>query len=220
LKSSNSERPLACPLSHIDSTSPLNIKAMWPAGSHRPAQSQQPQQLQSQGQPPDNESLRRWFSKVDKDNSGHITATELQAALSEGGLNFSLGTVAAIIRQCDSTGSGTITFSEFERLHVFLATVQDTFGQLRADQRSGRVPLEEVARGLASFGYEFEPSVQRALFARFDPLRAGSLGLQEFLVLTLFLRSTAASFKAFDPSGSGVVHLNFPQFLYAAVNCN
>ncbi len=40
----------------------------------------------------------QWFAKVDKDASGRISVTELQAALAEGGLNFSLGTVAAIIR--------------------------------------------------------------------------------------------------------------------------
>ncbi len=38
--------------------------------------------------------------------------------------------------------------------------------------------------------------------------------------MTLFLRSTATTFKAFDPAGTGLVHLNFGQFLYAAVNSN
>ncbi|PNH03531.1 Programmed cell death protein 6 [Tetrabaena socialis] len=181
---------------------------------------QQPNAAERHKQPavPDAASLRRWFDAVDKDHSGHITVTELQAALADGGLNFSLGTVAAIIRQCDRTGSGSITFSEFERLHVFLATVQDAFGALPADRQSGRVLLDDVARGLSSLGYDLEPAVLRALLARFDPLAAGSMGLQEFLALTLFLRSSAATFKAFDPSSTGVVHLNFHQYIYAAVN--
>ncbi|GLC43780.1 hypothetical protein PLESTM_001518800 [Pleodorina starrii] len=143
---------------------------------------------------------------------------ELQAALADGGLNFSVGTVAAIIRQCDSSGSGTISLADFERLHSFLETVQDTFNQMGPDPRTGRVPLGEVARELAASGYHLEPEVQKALFTKFDPLRANSMGLQEFMALTLFLRSSTATFKAYDPEGSGVVHLTYGQFLYAAVN--
>lgn len=40
----------------------------------------------------------QWFEKVDKDGSGHITAVELQQALEEGGMFFSVGTAAHIIR--------------------------------------------------------------------------------------------------------------------------
>ncbi len=42
---------------------------------------------------------------------------------------------------------------------------------------------------------------------------------QEFLALTLFLRSATSTFKAFDPSNAGTVTLNYSQFLYATVNC-
>jgi hypothetical protein len=49
---------------------------------------------------------------------------ELQAALQLGHLNFSLATVAHIIRIHDKTGSGTISFDEFGKLHEFLTNVQ------------------------------------------------------------------------------------------------
>lgn len=49
---------------------------------------------------------------------------ELQAALALGKLNLSLATVASIIRVHDTSGSGTITFAEFGRLHEFLTNVQ------------------------------------------------------------------------------------------------
>lgn len=42
---------------------------------------------------------------------------------------------------------------------------------------------------------------------------------QEFLALTLFLRSATSTFKAFDPSNTGSVTLSYSQFLYATVNC-
>ncbi|KAG2500728.1 hypothetical protein HYH03_001492 [Edaphochlamys debaryana] len=166
---------------------------------------------------PDPESLRRWFSSVDKDCSGRISAPELQASLSDGGMNFSLSTVAAIIRQCDSSGSGTIDLADFEKLHTFLDSVQEEFDGLPKD-KEGRARISEVVRHLTAKGYDLEPDVQRVIFSRFDPTRCGSLGLQEYLALTLFLRAATTTFRAFDPQSRGSVTLNFPQFLYAAVN--
>jgi Ca2+-binding EF-hand superfamily protein len=40
----------------------------------------------------------QWFDAIDKDRNGKLTAMELQSALQLGGLNFSLATVAHIIR--------------------------------------------------------------------------------------------------------------------------
>jgi hypothetical protein len=40
----------------------------------------------------------QWFDAIDKDHNGRLTAMELQSALQLGGLNFSLATVAHIIR--------------------------------------------------------------------------------------------------------------------------
>lgn len=68
--------------------------------------------------------LTQWFDAIDKDGNGQLTPMELQAALQLGRLNFSLATVAHIIRIHDKTGSGTISFDEFGKLHEFLTNVQ------------------------------------------------------------------------------------------------
>lgn len=54
-------------------------------------------------------------------------------------------------RQVDRKGTGTITFSEFESLHVFLASVEEEFRRLRADA-AGRVAVDEVVRMLVAQG--------------------------------------------------------------------
>ncbi|GIM11045.1 hypothetical protein Vretimale_14400, partial [Volvox reticuliferus] len=125
---------------------------MWPGTKARESNTLPPITTMPQRHKPDTATLRQWFTKVDKDSNGHISVGELQAALAEGGLNFSLGTTASIIRQCDSTGTGSITFDEFERLHVFLAAVQDTFEGMRPNSRTGRVSFEEVVHALAALG--------------------------------------------------------------------
>ena len=49
-------------------------------------------------------ALQQWFAMVDADRSGAISATELQKALAQGGLNFSLKMVASIIRTQSAEG--------------------------------------------------------------------------------------------------------------------
>lgn len=50
-------------------------------------------------------ALQQWFAMVDTDRSGQISATELQQALSQGGLTYSLKMVASIIRSQAPPGS-------------------------------------------------------------------------------------------------------------------
>lgn len=52
----------------------------------------------------------------------------------------------------------------------------------------------------------------------FDPDRNGQLGLAEFIAMTLFLKSAAATFSAFDPQSEGRISLDFNQFVYACSN--
>lgn len=161
------------------------------------------------------EQLRAWFDAIDRNRNGALGAVELQNALQLGGLNFSLATVAHIIRIHDRSGRGAIAFSDFSRLHEFLTNVQHSFEYFDRD-RSGSLSYDEIFAALQHAGYTLERQALQAVFKRFDPAKSGALGLAEFLALTLFLRSATATFNAFDPQRTGVVRLSFSQFLYAA----
>eukprot|EP00879_Flechtneria_rotunda_P002558 GHRR01002757.1.p1 GENE.GHRR01002757.1~~GHRR01002757.1.p1 ORF type:complete len:174 (+),score=50.96 GHRR01002757.1:213-734(+) len=167
---------------------------------------------------PTPEQLRKWFQAIDKDGNNELTSIELQAALQLGNLNFSLATVAHIIRIHDKTGSGTINFEEFGKLHEFLTHVQQSFEYFDRD-RSGTLNFDEVTNALQHAGYKLDPPALRVIFNRFDPSRSGSLQLTEFLALTLFMRSATATFNAFDSNRAGTISLNFNQFLYCAGHC-
>lgn len=162
--------------------------------------------------------LRRWFDAIDKDGNGELTVVELQAALALGKLNLSLATVASIIRVHDTSGSGTITFAEFGRLHEFLTNVQQSFEFFDKDC-TGSLSFEEVSNALQHAGYKLDTPALRVVLTRFDPCRNGALQLTEFLALTLFMRSATATFNAFDASRAGTINLNFDQFLYCAAHC-
>jgi Ca2+-binding EF-hand superfamily protein len=175
-------------------------------------------QMAGPGGRPGPEQLRKWFQAIDKDGDGELTAVELQAALQLGNLNFSLATVAHIIRIHDKTGSGTITFEEFGKLHEFLTNVQQSFEFFDKD-RSNSLNYEEISNALQHAGYKLDPPALRVIFNRFDPSRSGSLQLTEFLALTLFMRSATATFNAFDSNRVGSINVNFNQFLYCAAHC-
>ncbi|KIZ04938.1 Peflin [Monoraphidium neglectum] len=152
------------------------------------------------------------------DKNGVLGAPELQQALSLGGLNFSLATVAHIIRIHDKANRGAISFEEFSKLHEFLTNVQASFDYFDRDH-SNSLTVNEIGDALNHAGYQLDQTALQAVFSRFDPTRSGALGLTEFLALTLFLRSSTATFNAFDSDRSGTVSLSFDQFLFACAHC-
>lgn len=162
--------------------------------------------------------MRKWFEAIDKDGNGQLSPMELQAALQLGHLNFSLATVAHIIRIHDKTGSGTISFDEFGKLHEFLTNVQQSFEFFDKDQ-TNTLSFDEIQQALQHAGYRLDAPALRVLFNRFDPSGSGSLQLTEFLALTLFMRSATATFNAFDANRAGTITLNFNQFIYSCAHC-
>eukprot|EP01024_Parvocaulis_polyphysoides_P012778 TRINITY_DN1475_c0_g1_i1.p1 TRINITY_DN1475_c0_g1~~TRINITY_DN1475_c0_g1_i1.p1 ORF type:complete len:197 (-),score=5.42 TRINITY_DN1475_c0_g1_i1:371-877(-) len=164
------------------------------------------------------EELKGWFNSIDTNGNGTLDAQELQKALSLGNLHFSLQTVAHMIRIHDRDAGGTISFEEFVKLHTFLITMQNSFQFFDAD-RSGELSLAEVHQALLQAGFNLDQTAFYTLCRAFDPDRSGTLGLPEYIAMTLFLQSCTAVFTAFDPQKTGRISLDFNQFIYAAANC-
>ena len=49
----------------------------------------------------DQSALQQWFNVVDADRSGEVNTAELQQALAQGGLNFSMKLASSMIRMFD-----------------------------------------------------------------------------------------------------------------------
>eukprot|EP00884_Botryococcus_braunii_P016618 jgi/Botrbrau1/363/Bobra.110_2s0020.1 len=161
--------------------------------------------------------LREWFNAIDVDRSGELDAAELQRALALGNLHFSLAVIAHMIRVHDPDRSGTISYAEFERLHTFLTSQMQHFQDLDMN-KDGQLSSTEVMRALGQTGFQLDQAAFDALFRAFDPDRSGSLGLAEFIALSLFMQSAVATFSAFDPQKHGRVVFDFNQWVYAAAN--
>jgi Ca2+-binding EF-hand superfamily protein len=75
------------------------------------------------------------------------------------------------------------------------------------------------AARLACAGFHLDQHAFNALFMAYDPDRSNSLGIAEFIAMTIFLRQSATMFQAFDQQRSGRISLDFNQFIYAAAHC-
>ncbi|CAG8729306.1 14396_t:CDS:2, partial [Racocetra fulgida] len=89
-----------------------------------------------------------WFKAVDTDNSGTLTAAELQKAL----IN-------------DNTG--TINFNEFAGLWRYIEDWKKCFQTFDAD-RSGTVNFQELKTALKTFGYNLSDNFVNLLIKKYD----------------------------------------------------
>ncbi|PRW44941.1 Coiled-coil domain-containing 40 isoform C [Chlorella sorokiniana] len=181
------------------------------------AQQKQDRLRAAMAQQVDRNQIWQWFSKIDTNQSRTLDVMELQRALALGGLNFSLKTVQAMMRLHDRDGSGHISFEEFEKLHIWLSNISQSFRHFDAD-RGGTLDKGEAGKAVAHAGYRLDPPAFDALFTSFDPDRTNTLCLAEFMAMCTFLQGAARTFHAFDPQRSGRVTLDFSQFVYAASN--
>lgn len=156
---------------------------------------------------------------MDKDRNGWLSAQELQDALQNGGLAFSLSTVAHIVRIFGRSYAGYINFEEFVKLHDYMTTMSESFDHFDRD-KSSSLTYEEVCGAITQVaGYQLQKSTLEALMERYDTDRSGSLDVTEFLALALYLRSATKVFNSFDEQRNGVIALNFDQFLTATSKC-
>ena len=72
-------------------------------------------------------------------------------------MNFSLSSVAHIIRIHDRDGSGSITLDEFEKLHDFLSNIQTSFEYFDKD-RNGTLSYDEIHMALTHAGDTWAPT--------------------------------------------------------------
>lgn len=111
--------------------------------------------------------LRTYFAAVDLDNSGHIDSEELAAALSNYGYTFNTQTTGLMIRMHDRTGSGTISFEEFQGVHKFILACQTAFGSSDRDQ-SGTIDVSELYTATQAAGFTFTAQTFQVIQRRLD----------------------------------------------------
>ena len=160
--------------------------------------------------------LREWFNAVDQDRSGRISVTELQSALSASGNKFSFATTEKLLAMYDRDKSGQISFDEFAQLHQFITIMATAFRQ-RDKSGDGRLEGPEVRAALQDSGYQLTEGTFQVMMRKFDRQRRGSLALDDYIELSIFISTVRNTFGFYDKAKTGQVTFSFDMFLAASI---
>jgi len=179
------------------------------------------------GPPPNADpQLWQWFSSVDADRSGAITAEELQTALVNGDWTpFDLDTVKMLMSIFDTDRSGTIGFAEFTGLWKYIKDWQGVFRHFDRD-RSGSIDGGELDAALKQFGFNLSPALMHLLLSKYAsaPLRAQpgapppGVTFDRFVRACVVIKTLTESFQRLDTQRSGYVQLNYDQFMHTVLS--
>ncbi|THV07904.1 EF-hand [Dendrothele bispora CBS 962.96] len=184
---------------------------------HRPSSYRQ---SYSSGPPPGADpALWQYFSNVDVDHSGSITAHELQRALINGDwTNFDLDTVKMLMSIFDVDRNGTINYNEFAGLWKYISDWQNVFRHFDRD-RSGTIEGLELSEALRSFGYNLSPNLLRLIEQKYASAPVGGYGpspgitFDRFVRACVVVKSLTESFQRADVNRNGWVQFNYEQFM-------
>ncbi|EJD44073.1 EF-hand [Auricularia subglabra TFB-10046 SS5] len=181
-------------------------------------------QAQSRAPPPNADpTLWAWFSAVDVDGSGSISATELQQALVNGNwTQFDLDTVKMLMTIFDTDRSGTIGFNEFAGLWKYISDWQNVFRHFDRD-RSGSIDNGELQSALKSFGYHLSPATMRIIADKYSipaslPPASGhgpapGITFDRFVRACVVVKTLTENFQGLDTDRDGVVTMSYDQFM-------
>ena len=186
----------------------------------RPGGGYPPTQTAMYAQPPSHidPTVQQWFSAVDTDRSGQITARELKSALRNGdwsNSHFSEEACRLMIELHDKNKSGSIEINEFQQLFNTINEWRGIFQRFDTD-RSGTIEQSELIQAFAQMGYQFSPMFVQGLLSKYD-MRTKRLSLDNFIVITMRIRSLTDGFRNRDQMKNGQATMQYEDFLGLAM---
>ncbi|GJJ08520.1 hypothetical protein Clacol_002738 [Clathrus columnatus] len=163
--------------------------------------------------------LWNWFSSVDSDRSGAISATELQQALVNGDWSpFDLDTVKLLMSIFIGVGPSVsvrhsefavLSFSqkfsdEFTGLWKYIKDWQNVFRHFDVDH-SGSIDGHELANALKQFGYNLSPSLLTLLERKYVQASAAGSGItfDRFTRACVATKTLTEAFQRLDTDHDG-----------------
>jgi len=168
--------------------------------------------------------LWNWFSAVDTDRSGAITAIELERALINGDWTpFDLDTVKLLMTIFDTDRSGTIGFNEFAGLWKYIKDWQNVFRHFDRD-RSGSIDGQELRDALTQFGYNLSPHLLDMVQRKYASTVAGrgmpppGISFDRFVRACVVIKQLSEAFGKLDTDRDGWIQINYDQFMQTALS--
>ncbi|KAJ8587693.1 EF-hand [Rhizopogon salebrosus TDB-379] len=180
---------------------------------------------QPHGPPPNADpQLWAWFTAVDTDRSGAVTAIELEKALINGDWTpFDLDTVKLLMSMFDVDRSGTIGFNEFTGLWKYIKDWQNVFRHFDRDQ-SGSIDRGELRDALKQFGYNLSPQLIGLVQAKYASTVSTPYGpppgitFDRFVRACVVIKQLSESFQRLDTDRDGWVQISYDQFMQTVLS--
>lgn len=167
-----------------------------------------------------NPEVQQWFTSVDRDGSGKITANELKAALANGqGGTFSDTACKMMISMFDKEKNGTIDLVEFQALFNYINAWLNVFRGFDHDN-SGTIQENELSAALTQMGYRLSPDFVQFLIKKSDLVGHQSITIDQFIVLCVQIQRFTEAFRDRDTDRTGTISIGFEDFLTVALNCS
>ncbi|XP_074656343.1 programmed cell death protein 6-like [Tubulanus polymorphus] len=159
----------------------------------------------------------QWFMTIDSNRSGHLSANELQQALTNANYShFNPETIRLMIGMFDKNQSGQIDLNEFQALWNYIQQWKATFDRYDRD-RSGTIDGNELVGAFHEMGFRVSPQFTNIVLCKFDARGTRSLTLDNFINSCVLLKSITDTFKARDPQMQGVININYEDFMSMAI---
>ena len=160
--------------------------------------------------------IKKWFRTVDTDDSGQITAQELQKALINGNYtNFSEDACRMMIDIYDQNSSGSIDINEFQHLFDSINEWKNIFQGYDKDQ-SRTIEHSELCDAFQQMGYGLSSKFVQDLLVKYSP-RTKKLTLDNFIVMCVQLKRVSDGFRSRDRSSHGNATLKYEDFVGLAM---
>lgn len=157
--------------------------------------------------------IAQWFHTVDKNQTGRLSAEQLQQALRNNNYStFDIQVVHLMVGMFDRDNSRTINVHEFCDLWKYLGQWRKTFDQFDQD-RSGNISKQELDQALRTMGYQFSPQFSDVLFRKFDYRKTGSLQFDGFVHSVILIQRLTTAFQQYDTQRNGNAHFTYENFL-------
>ena len=163
-----------------------------------------------------NPLMEKWFKAVDADDSGQITAQELQKALINGNFtNFSQDACRMMIDMYDQNSSGSIDLKEFQHLFDSINEWKSVFEGYDKDQ-SRTIDHLELCDAFQQMGYGLSSDFVQDLLVKYSP-RTKQLTLDNFIIMCVQLKRVSDGFRSRDQSSHGKATLRYEDFVGLAM---
>lgn len=146
----------------------------------------------------------KYFTHFDKDKSGDISVSELAAVLKHCGFSFDAipGAVDWMVSLVDLDGTKTLSLGEFKFFIGNLLKFKRAFKKADADA-SATLSTAEIKALYAKSGLAFTDKQIGLLASLVDKDSSGALSVDEYVLLSVFVRFAKIQFILADSDGSG-----------------